>query len=266
MLCHSLRRYLLGGNPFDYRLPRVTQSPTPGEDTHDNTHNSEDTHDDTYNDTYNGEDTHDGDDTHNGEITHNGEDTHEDTHNGEYTHDSENTRSDPTRKRKRASSVQEQKQTSPRTSSPPRPLYNTDSYNAELEPRCFRYKRDINHLRTLAKIITRGNDKAIVVAVVRTEADRKRPLTTFPEHVITATPSAKRPPSLRVQQFDIEGNSLKGKWSSSRGGSFAHGNVAIYGYWLEPFDTVRGDELNAFISRPQEAGPGNEHGIGGRRA
>jgi hypothetical protein len=147
MLCHLLRRYLLGGNPFDYRLPRVTQSLTPGEDTHDNTHNSEDTHDDTYNDTYNGEDTHDGDDTHNGEITHNGEDTHEDTHNGEdthedthngeYTHDSENTRSDPTRKRKRASSVQEQKQTSPRTSSPPRPLYNTDSYNAELEPRCF---------------------------------------------------------------------------------------------------------------------------------
>jgi hypothetical protein len=31
---------------------------------------------------------------------------------------------------------------------------------------------------------------------------------------------------LRVQQFDIEGNSLKEKWSSSRGGSFAQGNVA----------------------------------------
>jgi hypothetical protein len=115
-------------------------------------------------------------------------------------------------------------------------------------------------------MITRGNDKAIVVAVVRTEADRKRPSTTFPEHVIIATPSAKGQPSLRVQQFDIEGNSLKGKWSSSRGGSFAHANVAIYGYWLEPFDTVRSDELNAFISRLQEAGPGEEHGIGGRRA
>jgi hypothetical protein len=60
-------------------------------------------------------------------------------------------------------------------------------------------------------MITRGNDKAIVVAVVRIEADRKHPLTTFPEHVVTATPSAKGPPSLRVQQFDIEGNSLKGK-------------------------------------------------------
>jgi hypothetical protein len=245
MLCHSLRRYLLRGNPFDYRLPRVTQSPTPGEDTHNNTHNSEDTNEDTYNDeethndTYNGEDTHDGDDTHNGEFTHNGEDTH----------DNKNTHSDPTRKRKRASSVQEQKQTSPRTSSPPRSLYNTDSYNAELEPRCFQYKRDINYLRTLAKMITRGNDRAIVVAVVRTEADRKRPLTTFPEHVITATPSAKGPPSLRVQQFDIEGNLLKGKWSSSCGGSFAHGSVAIYGYWLELFDAVRGDELNAFIIR-----------------
>jgi hypothetical protein len=54
---------------------------------------------------------------------------------------------------------------------------------------------------------------------------------------------------LRVQQFDIRGNSLKGKWSLSCGGSFAHGNVAIYGYWLELFDVVRGDELNAFISR-----------------
>jgi hypothetical protein len=105
----------------------------------------------------------------------------------------------------------------------------------------------INHLRSLAKIITRGNDKAIVVAVIRTEADRKRPLTTFPEHVITATPNAKGPLSLRVQQFDIEGNSLKGKWSSSRGGSFAHGSGAIYGYWLEPFDIVRGDELKDSI-------------------
>jgi hypothetical protein len=79
-------------------------------------------------------------------------------------------------------------------------------------------------------MITRGNDKAIVVAVVRTEADRKRLLTTFLEHVITVTPSAKGPPSLRVQQFDIEGNSLKGKWSLSRSSSFAHSNVAIYSY------------------------------------
>ena len=159
---------LEGGDPCDYHLLRVARSLTPGEDTYD------------------------------AEDTYNGEDTHEDTHNGEYTQNGENTRSDPTRKRKRASSVQEQKHTSPRTSSPPRPLYNTDSYNAELEPRCFRYKRDINHLRTLAKMITRGNDKAIVVAVVRTEADRKRLLTTFPEHVITATPNAKGSPSLRV--------------------------------------------------------------------
>jgi hypothetical protein len=50
----------------------------------------------------------------------------------------------------------------------------------------------------LAKIITCSNNKAIVVAVVRIEADRKRLLTTFLEHVITATSSAKGLPSLRV--------------------------------------------------------------------
>jgi hypothetical protein len=105
MLCHSLRRYLLRGNLFNYRLLRVTQSLTPSKDIYNNT----------YNNTYNSEDTHNSNNTYNSEIiynsedihkdTHNGEDIYKDTHNSEYTHNSENTRSNLTRKRKRASLV-----------------------------------------------------------------------------------------------------------------------------------------------------------------
>jgi hypothetical protein len=90
--------------------------------------------------------------------------------------------------------------------------------------------------------------KAIVVAVVRREQDRKNPSTTFAEHVVIATPSSKGQPSLRVQDFDIEGNPLKLKWSpASRSSSFAHANIAIYGYWLAPFDVKRHDELNDYL-------------------
>lgn len=136
------------------------------------------------------------------------------------------------------------------TSNIPMPLYGKDSYNVSLGPGSFRYERDISYLRWLGQLLTKCNTTATVVGMVRTDDDRKKRSSTFAEYVVIGMVTTGKEKgegsrswmNYRVYNYDITGARIEKNWAR-RGSSIPHGNVPIYGYWLEPFDTMRQDEL-----------------------